>query len=175
MPKPEMQVHPSLMRLFEVALSQEPPVDGSSAVAKWLNVSPQMVNNWRTRGVSREAAMLAQEKTGYSANWIRHGGGEKLVRTAPEKGAVFKELNTEERELIEHFRHLLGKDRRAKLEEIRDLAAERLAERDELFAEAGITRIAEGAAHAARRTTATSSVKPGPQLKQQSLIPEGAR
>ena len=163
-------MHPSLARLYEAAKSVTPPVSGKSAVAAWLNVSPQLVNNWENRGVSRAGAMAAQEKTGYSATWIRDGLGQKLLRAAPVKGAVFEALSSEEEELIQHFRHLLGKDRRAKLAEIAELAKERLAERDELFAQAGINAIAERAAHASRRRTASVSMEPGDRLKQQSLL-----
>lgn len=137
-------MHPSLARLYESAKSLKKPIVGKSAVAAWLNESPQSVNNWETRGVSRRGALAAQDKTGYSATWILKGTGEKLIGAAalpalPEKGAVSKPLSSEEKELISHWRNLLRKDRQAKLTEIAKLADERLAEKEELLAEVGST------------------------------------
>jgi len=89
------------------------------------------------------------------------------------KGEVFERLSTEEKELLRHWRVLLGKDRRSKLAQIAALAKERLAEREELFAEAGVTAIAERAAHASHKKTFSTSVEPGkPKSKQRSLLDE---
>lgn len=90
--------------------------------------------------------------------------------TAPEKGAVFEAPDTAERELLYYWRHLLGSDRRTKLREIVELANERMAQRKELFAEAGIDRIAEGAANASRKRDASTTAEPGGALKQRSLL-----
>lgn len=56
-------------------------------------------------------------------------------------GPRFNELTADERALVEHFRLLLGSDRRTVLADIGKLAAERKAQRDELLAEAGIPDI----------------------------------
>lgn len=101
-----------------------------------------------------------------SADWLESGRGQW---EGGQKGDVFEALTDDERELIAHYRHLLGKDRRTKLKEIAELAAERMAEREELFAQAGLHRISEGAAHAARANTATAVVEPSAALKQRSL------
>ena len=42
-----------------------------SALAKALNVSPQTVKNWSSRGISKEGAMAAQAKFGCDANELR--------------------------------------------------------------------------------------------------------
>lgn len=89
---------------------------------------------------------------------------------AAPKGAVFEALSTEEKQLLEHWRLLLGKDRRAKLAEIAELAKERAAEREELFAEAGVTAIVERAAHATRKNKASSTVEVSEKLRQRSLL-----
>lgn len=83
MKKKTEEVHPSLVRLLEVAA--EAKVVGPAALAKALNQSEQTVNNWRyaDRGVSREGAMLAQQRFKVSATWIRKGTGEKMVGDLP--------------------------------------------------------------------------------------------
>lgn len=87
------------------------------------------------------------------------------------KGAFIHALSTEEEELLAQWRNLLGKDRRAKLQEITELAKERQAEKEELFERAGVTDIMERAANATRRRAAATSVTPGdPKLRQQSLL-----
>jgi transcriptional regulator with XRE-family HTH domain len=91
-----------------------------------------------------------------------------LVAAEP-KGAFINALSTEERELIDHWRHLLGTDRRAKLKEISRLAKEREAQRAELLAEAGFTAIAERAANAVRSRTSTTSAEVGDRLRQGEL------
>jgi hypothetical protein len=168
-------LHPSAVRLYEAAASLKPAVIGQSAVASWLIESPQTVNNWERRGVSRAGALAAQRKSGFDAHWILTGEGErrKASATAPEegkKGDFIEALSTEERELVRHFRHLLGSDRKVKLAEIAALAKEREAQRRELFEEAGIDRIMQNAAHATRRRPAKTAIDPkDPRLKQQTL------
>jgi hypothetical protein len=90
----------------------------------------------------------------------------------PVKGAVFDALSTEERELLSHWRRLLGKDRRAKMADIAALAKEREAEKAELFEMAGVTRIAEKAAHASRAVRQGTTVEIDAKLRQRSLLDE---
>lgn len=56
-----------------------------SAVARLLGVSPQTVTNWKERGVSRDGALFAQDKFGFSATWILNGTGDP---TAIDRGAT---------------------------------------------------------------------------------------
>ncbi|MDP3228495.1 MAG: hypothetical protein Q8N13_11040 [Acidovorax sp.] len=73
------QVHPTIARLYEAANILR-DVKGQSAVARLLNVTPQVVKNWETRGLSNEGALLAQNYIGCDANWLLHGAPE-LVKT----------------------------------------------------------------------------------------------
>jgi transcriptional regulator with XRE-family HTH domain len=98
--------------------------------------------------------------------WLESGRGDWEAA----KGAVFNALSTEERELLNHWRHLLGSDRRAKLRELAALAKEREAQRRELFEEAGVTKIAERAAAHSRELGATSTVEITDRLKQRELL-----
>lgn len=83
MKKKSEDVHPSLVRLLAVAA--EAKITGPAALAKALNQSEQTINNWGylDRGVSREGAMLAQQRFKVSATWIRKGTGEKMVGDLP--------------------------------------------------------------------------------------------
>lgn len=72
------EIHPSAARLYEAALELR-DTRGKSAVARLLNVSPQMVNNWEgERGVSEKGALLAQRVIGCDANWVLTGDGQML-------------------------------------------------------------------------------------------------
>jgi hypothetical protein len=51
-------------------------VDGPSAIAKLLNVSPQTVHNWEDRGISQDGLLKAQEQVGCNAIWLRDGAGQ---------------------------------------------------------------------------------------------------
>lgn len=85
---PFMQQHPSVDRLYQAAKSKGVKPE-PSAVAKWLNESPQVVNNWKERGVSRKGALAAQALSGYSATWILDGSGEpRQVDNSPPSEAT---------------------------------------------------------------------------------------
>ena len=152
----------------------------TTALAKDIGVSYQAVRKALTGGRFGAANNAkAAKRLGVTSDWLATGKGQRAssdgasTAPAPVKGEVFRALSTEEKELIEHWRHLLGKDRRAKLAEIAALAKERLEEKRELFEEAGLTGIMERAANAARRQTTATSVDPNdPALKQQSLLPD---
>jgi len=72
--------HPSMARLSLVAANMKPPVLGHSAIAKWLDVEPQVVTNWAKRGVSQDGALRAQTRAGTSAPWILRGTGEQFIQ-----------------------------------------------------------------------------------------------
>lgn len=73
-------LHPSLRRLYAAAKKLR-GVTGESAVADLLGFSPQRVHNWGSnkRGVSDEAAILAQKIIGCDAVWIQYGPGDDVV------------------------------------------------------------------------------------------------
>jgi len=51
-----------------------------SSLARLLNVAPQNVNNWESRGVSKDAAIEAQRVLGISATWVLYGIEPMMVR-----------------------------------------------------------------------------------------------
>jgi phage repressor protein C with HTH and peptisase S24 domain len=60
--------HPSIQKLYATASDHG---DTSPAqVARRLNVSAQVVQNWETRGISKTGAMAAQRAYGIDANWL---------------------------------------------------------------------------------------------------------
>ena len=52
---------------------------GVTALAEALNESPQSINNWYGRGVSKQACIRAQEVFGVTVNWLQEGKGTKYV------------------------------------------------------------------------------------------------
>lgn len=71
-------IHPSLERLLEVA-AEVKRTKGPAAIAAALNESDQSVTNWKSRGVSKAAALKAQDIYGCSSNWILHGREPKYI------------------------------------------------------------------------------------------------
>jgi len=86
--------HDSLARLLEVAWEADvittdqhlealtrsgKRAGGITALAEALNESPQSVNNWYSRGVSKQACIRAQEVFGVSVTWLQEGKGSKYV------------------------------------------------------------------------------------------------
>ena len=69
----------SLERLLAYARAatqgQARPVTDHSSLAKRMNVSPQTMNAWKDRGVSRDGVLAAEALFGCSANWVRTGEG----------------------------------------------------------------------------------------------------
>lgn len=57
-------------------------ITGQTEVAKLLNISPQRLNNWETRGISAEGLLDAQKIIGCDANWLKDGSGEMVLTRA---------------------------------------------------------------------------------------------
>jgi hypothetical protein len=87
---PEDEMHETMTRLYEAAkqLQVKPAIEGQSDLARALNVSPQVINNWEERGISRDGAITAQQLLGINAVWIRKNEG-----AAFEKGGVVSRLS----------------------------------------------------------------------------------
>ncbi|MGZ9713920.1 hypothetical protein ACXX82_24285 [Glaciimonas sp. GNP009] len=64
-----------MVRLYHAANALR-GLNGQSALAKLLNVSPQTVNNWEDRGISNDGLLKAQEAVGCDAIWLRDGIGK---------------------------------------------------------------------------------------------------
>lgn len=66
--------HESLARLIKAVQDMHPDERvGPSAVARMLGVSPQVITNWRQRGVSDQGALSAQSTLGINASYILDG------------------------------------------------------------------------------------------------------
>lgn len=66
------RMHPTTERLYTAARELR-DVTGQSALARLLDITPQVMKNWETRGVSEGGALKAQKCIGCDANWVLHG------------------------------------------------------------------------------------------------------
>lgn len=76
MSKPKSKIHPTAARMYEV-VREKYDETRPGFVAKLMNVSPQTVNNWEERGVSKEGMILFQDITGCMVSWLATGTGQK--------------------------------------------------------------------------------------------------
>lgn len=74
-------------RLYEAAEKLK-GVSGQSNLARLLNVSPQVVKNWETRGVSASGLVNAAKVIGVSVAWVETGEGEIAAIKQPESNAT---------------------------------------------------------------------------------------
>lgn len=79
--------HPSFTRLFhcarEITANTDYPVATHADLAVRMQASPQTINNWRVRGVSKEGALAAQAEFACSAHWILTAEGSQTTALAP--------------------------------------------------------------------------------------------
>lgn len=74
------QIHPAMERMFAAARRRGLlGKDEATGMARLLNASPQAVNNWCTRGPSKQARLDLQRSTGISATWIETGEGPETI------------------------------------------------------------------------------------------------
>lgn len=66
-------MHESAARLFAEIEKLRPGESTTTGVAALLNVGPNLVTNWRERGVSVPGAVLAESNLGIPAVWILYG------------------------------------------------------------------------------------------------------
>lgn len=74
-------MHIQMERLYEAAKKLK-GISGQSELARALNVSPQTVNNWEARGVSKQGLVTAQQSLGCDAVWVETGVGSMEFRSA---------------------------------------------------------------------------------------------
>ena len=74
-------------RLYEAAEKLK-GVSGQSNLARLLNVSPQVVKNWETRGVSASGLVNAAKVIGVSVAWGETGEGEMAAIKQPQSNAL---------------------------------------------------------------------------------------
>ena len=67
-------MHIQMERLYQAAKELR-GIEGLSEVALALDQSPQTVNNWERRGISKMGALKAQTAFGCSATWLLTGEG----------------------------------------------------------------------------------------------------
>ncbi|MFM0218250.1 S24 family peptidase [Paraburkholderia caledonica] len=74
------RMHATMERLYEAArlLHQ---IEGPAQLAKFLNISEQLVNNWQRRGISKGGMLDAQKLIGCSATWLETGTPPMLAAT----------------------------------------------------------------------------------------------
>ncbi|MES2148621.1 MAG: S24 family peptidase [Pseudomonadota bacterium] len=67
-----------MTRLYQAAETLR-GLKGQSEVARALNASPQTINNWEARGISKPGLLKAQAIIGCSATWLESGEGEMAI------------------------------------------------------------------------------------------------
>ena len=67
-----------MKRLYEAA-SEARGIRGQSDLARALNTSPQTINNWESRGISKQGLLSIQNTLGISASWVETGFGRRFV------------------------------------------------------------------------------------------------
>lgn len=73
-------MHPTMQRLYQATATAGTNLL-QAELARRLNTSSQVVNNWESRGISQKGANHAQAEFGVSATWILNGTGP--MRTVP--------------------------------------------------------------------------------------------
>jgi phage repressor protein C with HTH and peptisase S24 domain len=73
-----MPMNEQMKRLYEAADTLR-GIKGQSDVARALNASPQTINNWEARGISKSGMIKAQAIFGCSASWLESGEGEMTI------------------------------------------------------------------------------------------------
>jgi phage repressor protein C with HTH and peptisase S24 domain len=67
-------MHEQMQRLYRAA-EELKNLSGQSEVAHFLNQSPQTLNNWESRGMSKRGLLLSHQKIGCSVVWLETGVG----------------------------------------------------------------------------------------------------
>ena len=80
-------MHESVGRLLDFArkATKGTPeeVADLNGLTKRMNVSPQMMNNWKGRGISKDGALDAERLFGCSATWLLTGDKPPKVGSSP--------------------------------------------------------------------------------------------
>lgn len=105
------EMNERMQRLYEAA-REAGHLTGESdqaTLARLLNVAPQNVSNWESRGPSGEAVLSAQEILGISATWVLKGLPPKFVGTPPQRPAHGVEMDSDERPDLVSVRKVIFK------------------------------------------------------------------
>lgn len=79
-------MHETTKRLYEAAKKFK-GIEGQTALAKFMDETPQTVKNWEYRGVSKQGMIKAEQLFGCSVGWIKDGIEYKLdnnIHPAPD-------------------------------------------------------------------------------------------
>lgn len=79
----QQHIHETVVRLVEALTQSRAPFDGPSDLARELNVSPQQINSWSKRGLSKEAIVQMGETYGIRSAFLRNGEFPMFYRDAP--------------------------------------------------------------------------------------------
>ncbi|HDR9135086.1 TPA: hypothetical protein QDA91_006289 [Burkholderia vietnamiensis] len=71
------KLHDTIERLYRAAKELQ-GVEGPANVARLLNESPQLLNNWERRGMSAAGMIHAASVIGCRADWLKTGGGRMV-------------------------------------------------------------------------------------------------
>lgn len=69
----------TMTRLYQAARELK-NIDGQSELARYLNVSPQVLKNWETRGISSKGLIQAAKALEIDVRWLETGVGEMHPR-----------------------------------------------------------------------------------------------
>lgn len=64
-----------MTRLYKAAKELK-DINGQSELSRAMNASPQTINNWEARGISKAGLLDAEKIFGCSAIWLQTGSGE---------------------------------------------------------------------------------------------------
>ena len=65
-----------MSRLYDAAQDLK-GIYGQTALARHLGVTPQTLNNWESRGISKKGLITCQQVLGISASWLECGQGNR--------------------------------------------------------------------------------------------------
>jgi len=92
-----------MRRVYEAA-SKLKGVEGQTNLATLLNESPQTINNWESRGISKNGLLKVQELVGCNAQWVQTGSGSMELSFAESLVIGYKNNNPSNTELGPHIR-----------------------------------------------------------------------
>jgi len=69
-----MDMHEQMRRLYQAA-NELKEITGQSELSRAMNTSPQTINNWEARGISKSGILEAEKIIGCSALWLQTGSG----------------------------------------------------------------------------------------------------
>lgn len=72
-------MHETMTRLYQAARELK-NIDGQSELARYLNVSPQVLKNWETRSISSKGLIQAAKALEIDVRWLETGVGEMHPR-----------------------------------------------------------------------------------------------